>query len=401
MTRTAHSALAEHLAALPVVSTHEHHREDAFHADLDLDKLFANSYVGWINPLPGPIRDRARFLDAVGHSAYFRWLERGLRHIYGVGPITPETWDAVSEAIRQAHVSSPTWHVALMRRFGHYRRAIQDSYWAPGSAAGHPDFFAPTFRINCYVLCHHPLMTDHNGNSPWQRHDLAGLDFDAYLLLLDQVVAEQKQAGAVALKSALAYDRDLAFTSGDRETAARVFGAHPNAVSDADRRAYQDFLLHHLCELAARHDLPFQHHTGLAKLSGSRPLNLEPTIARHPQTRFVLFHGGFPWVHEIGGLLHHYRNVYPDLTWLPLIAPTAAIRAVREWLELGNGAANLCWGGDAWTGEESVGAALALKHVLSVALGQLVEEGSLGLEDARRIAGQVCHENAARIYGLG
>jgi len=392
--------LSDYLATLPVVSVHEHHHPDDWFAGFDLDQLFSSSYVGWINPFHGPITDRAVFLDHVRFNSYFIWAERGIQAVHGTEPITVASWEAVSATMRRAHAANARLHIDCLRTHGHYQRAIQDSYWAPGSDNGHAEIFSPTFRVNSLILCHHSEMADHNGNL--LRTLLADIPdcFDDYLLCVDRLIAERKAAGAVALKSTLAYDRDIAFRLVERRDAARVYGRHPSEVTPAAGRMYQDFMHDYLCEIAGKYALPFQQHTGLAKIAGSNPMNLEPTIARHPNTQFILFHGGYPWVAEVGALAHTYPNVCPDLTWLPLISTTAAIRAVREWLEVTPSARSICWGGDCWTGEESVGAALALKHTLAIALGQLVDEGYFRLSQAEAAARNLCYANAQAIYGL-
>jgi len=65
-------------------------------------------------------------------------------------------------------------------------------------------------------------------------------------------------------------------------------------------------------------DLPVQIHTGLAKLQGSDPLLLDNVISGYPDVRFVLFHGGFPWIYNTVTLAHNYANVIIDFNWLPL-----------------------------------------------------------------------------------
>ena len=392
--------LSTYLSVMPVVSVHEHHQPDEWFAGFDLDKLFSASYVGWINPFRGPITDREVFLDHVRLNAYFVWAERGIRAVHGVGAITVQSWDAVSATIRAAQAGNSRLHIDCLREVGRYRRAIQDAYWAPGSNNGHAEIFSPTFRVNSLILCHHPEMVDHNGNSLGTSFTEIPASFDDFLLAVDRLIGERKAGGAVALKSALAYDRDIAYQPVERRDAARVYGRHPAEVSPAEARAYQDFMHDYLCALAGKYELPFQQHTGLAKLAGSNPLHLEPTIARHPGTKFVLFHGGYPWVGEVAALAHNYPNVYPDLTWLPIISPTAAIRAIREWLEVAPSGRSICWGGDCQTGEESVGAALAFKHTLAIALGQLVDEGYLSMPDAERAAQNLCYANAEALYGL-
>jgi hypothetical protein len=399
MSTTFHHLAAE-IADLPVISAHEHHRGDDDYRGLDLDGVLMRSYVGWMYQIPGQVADRAAFLETVRFNSYFVWLERGLQKVYGTPRITPATWDEISAAIRAAHDASPTWHVDLMRIHGLYRRAIQDSFWNVGSVNGHPELFAPTFRINAFVICHHPEMADHNGTS-LARFSLPWTTFDDHLAAVRAVLVQAKAEGAVALKSALAYDRDIAFRPADRAEAARAFGVRPTEVDPAAQRAFQDFMYDYICTLAAELELPFQNHTGLGLIAGSNPMHLECMIARHPRTTFVLFHGGYPWVQEIGGLAHNYRNAYPDLTWLPLISPTAAVQAVREWLEVAPSGRTICWGGDAFSGEESVGGALALKHVLAEALGQLADTGYLTHEDALVVARRICCENAVHVYGAG
>lgn len=391
--------LHQYLAPLPVISVHEHHREDDAYPGLTLESLLMRSYVGWIYPGHQGITDRAAFLDHVRFNSYFVWLEKGLRAVYGCGPITVDNWDAISDQITAAHAGSRTWHVDLMRRHGLIQRAIEDAFWDTGSAVGHPEFFAPTFRINAFVMCHHPEMADHNGTN-LRKFGLPFDDFGGYLQAVKALLVRAKANGTVAMKSALAYDRDIAFDIVDYDVAARAFNQRAEDVDADTRRAYQNYMYHVCCDLAAELQLPFQNHTGLALIGGSNPMNLQPAIAAHPLTTFVLFHGGYPWVHEIAGLAHNYPNVCPDLTWLPLISPTAAVQAIHEWLEVAQTALGICWGGDAFSGEESVGAALALKHVLAVALAQKVDEGYFGLDDAKALGRMICYENAERVYGL-
>lgn len=53
-------------------------------------------------------------------------------------------------------------------------------------------------------------------------------------------------------------------------------------------------------ELSAKPDLPFQIHTGHARIQGSNPMLLVDLIAANPNTKFILFHGGHPWIGETG-----------------------------------------------------------------------------------------------------
>ena len=85
---------------------------------------------------------------------------------------------------------------------------------------------------------------------------------------------------------------------------------------------------------SAKHDLPFQIHTGQARIQGSNPMLLVDLIEANPKTKFVLFHGGFPWVGETGVIAMRFRNVWIDSCWLPTLSYTMAKRAYQEWLEV-------------------------------------------------------------------
>ncbi len=82
-------------------------------------------------------------------------------------------------------------------------------------------------RVNCLAVGWHPDSHDHNGNS---AHTIAAAlgaqidSFDDYLSLLELFVDTLPDRGQVALKNALAYDRDLRFDEPDEGLARRAFG---------------------------------------------------------------------------------------------------------------------------------------------------------------------------------
>ena len=118
-------------------------------------------------------------------------------------------------------------------------------------------------------------------------------------------------------------------------------GLSPQEVVD-----FQDYIMWRLVGLSAAHELPFQIHTGHGKLQGSNPLLLLDLIEANPRTKFVLFHGGYPWVGETGAIvLRHGRHVWVDSVWLPTISPTLARRALHEWLEV-MPSDRILWGAD-------------------------------------------------------
>jgi hypothetical protein len=421
-----YQSLYQLIESLPVISSHEHLFPDEFHKGLMLEQLFENSYVSLIAGSTGktsvhtrdflaPVRGLSRgysiptedpggreeFLENCRFNSYYVWLEKSLQHIYQFEErITPENWDRVSHLITQKH-SCDKAHLDLLRNIAGYRRVVLDPFWNYGSDLGHPDFFSATMRTDMFVTSFHPDAPDHDGNSPFAHYPEAPTEnFDDYLDFVADLFTQWHHAGAVAMKSASAYDRSLQYGESDRKTAGKVFYQPPDKVSQAETIAYEDFMFNWFCQLCIKLDVPFQIHTGLGKLSGSRPIYLEPVILRYPKIHFVLFHAGYPWYDEMAGLLHNHSNISVDMVWVPLISPSGAVSALHEFIEVVHSSDLIGWGGDAFTSEESFGALLAWRYVVARVLSEKVDDGYMNLAQAEMLAHKLMYANVAKQYGL-
>jgi hypothetical protein len=392
------SGLYRHCESIAAVSTHSHHMRDAEHRGLGLMSLLEHSYVSWVCRPPHHEADRAEYLRRMRHNSYFHYLELSLRSLYAIDkPLDASTWEEFDRAITRAH-GDENHHLRLLRDACGYSRVINDSYWDPGSDEGHPELFAPAFRVNMFFFGYSPAARDHNGNNPFAMYGWdPGMSFDEYLSGLDAVVAQKKQAGCVALKSALAYDRGLDFRPTDKTAARKAFGQDDAAPEDI--RVFQDFIFYEFCRLSAKHGLPFQNHTGLGILQRTNALELQEAIAAHPGTAFCLFHGSYPFTRDIPALAHNYPHVYADLCWLPLISPSACRQAIRELTEVGR-ADMMMWGCDTLTGEESYGALLAAREAVSQAFADMVADRYMTLGDAEALIARVFCGNARALFGI-
>lgn len=383
---------------LPVASSHTHHRPTELHQQLDLGGLLNNAYISWSGRDATVAANRETYLDELGTNTYLVWLSKAVAQIYNRGEITLDSWVDISEALSAAH-ASPEHHFRLLKETCRLKFGVQDSFWQPGDDLGRRYLLRPAYRINAWVLCHGPQVVDHNGNSPWQREGFAPKTLEEYLEDCEADIAAAVDRGCVALKSALAYDRTQSFDNPDRALAKKAFGAAPDKATEAQKLTFGDVVMHHICEVAGKLGVPLQVHLGLGKISGSRPMYFEPMVAQYPQTTFDLFHCGYPWTHEIGGLLHNYRNVYADFCWLPIISTTVAVQALHEYLDVACGNEKLLWGDDCATAEETFGARLAWEHVVAQVLWERVEAGLVGQPAAERLAEKLMYGNVERLYG--
>jgi predicted TIM-barrel fold metal-dependent hydrolase len=391
----------EILEETPVISTHEHHLEDAEQLGLTLDGIIEHSYVSWQGISAETTKSaRELFLKRARYNSYFVWLEKGLARLYDFGGrITAEVWDDLSKQIKKRH-RDPEAHMVILRQECRYLRALADIYWKTGSDLGHSELFMPVVRTDMFVTCFHPSVRDHDDNSPWEFLPLKGLSFGEYIDAVIDFHRNMVRKGARAFKLATAYERPIAINSVEFDRAARIYMADPKEVTREERLIFGDYIINRVCELAAELGVPYQVHTGLGELSGSNPMLLEDTIMRHPETRFVLFHGGFPWYHEIGALSHNHLNVFVDMVWLPLISTSAAAQALHEYIEVVPSIDRIAWGSDCWTSEEALGALLAFQHVVATVLSQKCRDEYIGDGDVRLIAEKLLYRNAEEIYGL-
>jgi predicted TIM-barrel fold metal-dependent hydrolase len=124
-------------------------------------------------------------------------------------------------------------------------------------------------------------------------------------------------------------------------------------------------------------------------------------IEANPKTKFVLMHGGFPWISETGAIvmaeMTRAANVWIDSNWLPTISYTLAKRAYHEWLEE-MPSNRIMWGTDLHHAEGIYAAAEMTRRCLAEVLSEKIERGDLTKEEALRIGRQIMRDNALEVF---
>jgi hypothetical protein len=405
----------------PLYDVHEHHMpETLLDPDVGLLKLLRQSYAGWTQgrpyhlpseradpfQLPGDEgetswADIAPFVEGSGSNAFVRTLVGALSDLYELGRtgITRESWESLDAEIRESH-ARPGFPAEVMARAG-VERIVTDPFSSPLLDA--PAALGPSYRsvarVNALAFGWHPDSFDHNGN---RAHDFAralGLEletFDDYMAFLERFVDTLGDRHQIALKSALAYDRDLHFDEPDEALARRAWGRR--SPPPDEQKAFGDVVVDRLCALAGERGVPFQMHLGTAAIRGSHPMNVAGLIERHPGTRFLLMHLAYPWSRDLFGLAFVYRNIHLDLTWSFLLSPSHFKLALHEALEILPDESRLMLGGDCWHAEESYGALTSGRRLICEVLREKVTDGYLDDAGARRLASKILHENARAFF---
>jgi uncharacterized protein len=411
--------LKAQLDAVPAIDTHDHIMPFEMHrAPDDTDKgkgmtlhaLWQNSYYSWYNPLTawpksGRFDDwwpkaKEDFANARATS-FYRYQLPAFRDLYDVDfdVISDEQARTLNDRIF-ANYQDARWTHDVITNRANIELMLIDPYWGRLKLKTAYPFEVLVFNVTTLVRGFHPAEFSSPSDSPWQFAADEGLkleSLDDYLVVLDRLFQKAKAAGAVCLKTTLAYERTLDFQNIPRESAARVFNRPRNSLSADERKAFEDFIMWRLVELSARYDLPFQIHTGHARIQGSNPMLLVDLIAANPRTKFILFHGGYPWVGETGAIATRHRNVWIDSVWLPTISFTMARRAYQEWLDVVP-SNRIMWGSDAHHAEGIYAATEVTRRILAEALAEKVERAELREDHAFRICRQIMRENALELF---
>ena len=223
---------------------------------------------------------------------------------------------------------------------------------------------------------------------------------------------KQRQGGAVAEKFEAAYLRSLAFDKVDRATAERLYATNSTANQPADYKLLQDFLFRYIASECGRLGMAVHIHTEAGagsyfEVAGANPLNLE-SVLNDPdlrKTRFVMLHGGWPFIGEITALLTK-PNAYLDFSAQDLArTPAALAQTLREWLEFVP--EKILFATDAYPYSPELGweesgwvAARAGRQALAIALTGMMRDGEITRARAAELARMVLRDNARALYGF-
>ena len=405
--------------AVSAINTHDHlmpfekignrNRTDRGEG-MTLRSIWAGSYFPWIHSLEPWPKDGSfdtwwstaqhNFANAKA-TGFYRYLLPAFQDLYGVDfdTITPKQARRLNDRIFENY-KTDKWLREVITERANIELMVIDAYWARLDFTTNYPFTVALCNVTSAVRGFHPSEFSDPLDNPYEfarRHNIKVNSLDDYLAVLERILISAKKGKAICLKSTLAYNRTLRFENLSKERASAVFGRPRKELTGGEIRDFEDFIMWRLVELSAKHDLPFQIHTGQARIQGSNPMLLVDMIQENPKTKFILFHGGFPWVGETGVIAMRFRNVWIDSVWLPTLSYTMARRAYKEWLEAVP-SNRIMWGSDTGTAEGIYGATVFTRQCLAEALAEKVIRKELNEKDALRIGRQVMRENALELF---
>ncbi|MCC6795088.1 MAG: amidohydrolase family protein [Candidatus Hydrogenedentes bacterium] len=377
----------------------------------NLAGIWRNSYYAWNSPLASyaPKQPFAEWwaeahddFDNSRGMSFYRYMLPAFEDLYGVDfdSITPEQAQSLDNRIFENY-KDQRWLYHVVTERANIELMFNDPYWARFKFETYYPFEVLVFNVTTLTNGFNPSEITNPNDSPFafaKKEGLPTKTLDDYLAVLDRMFVKAKEAGAVCLKTTIAYERSLNFENVSRETAETVYGKVRSELSKEQITAFQDFIMWRLVELSAKHELPFQIHTGDARIQGSNPMLLVDLIQKNSKTKFILFHGGYPWIGETGVIMmRHGSHVWVDSCWLPTISYTMAKRAYQEWIDV-MPSNRIMFGADTGSAEGIYGATEFGRRCIADALSEKVDKGDLSFDQAARIGRQILRENALELF---
>lgn len=421
-------SLAAALAKIGLYNTHEHliPEQERVSQTIDFFTLaghyalndvisagLAGGDLATVRDAKAPLEQRWKAFEpywkAARFTGYGQALSIAIAGIYGVQEISASSIRRINDAI--AARNKPGLYDYVLKERANIEWCLVDAYWNVKPAPLDKPYFLLSHRFDRFI-------TPSSQKNVTALEEVSGVSITSlasHKQALEKTFELGLKAGMVALKSGLAYSRELLFHEVPERDAAADFDAMmkggtelPSGFRSQTSRPFrrlEDHMFHHLVQLADAHRIPFQIHTGLQAgnsgfVENTRPTHLTNLFYLYPRVKFDLFHLGYPYQQELAVLGKLFPNVYPDFCWTHIVSPPASRQALDEYLETVPINKILGFGGDYRYPELSYAhAGIARNNVVQV-LARKVEAGLLTEDQALEVGRMLLRDNAVQLFGV-
>ncbi|HPN32941.1 MAG TPA: amidohydrolase family protein [bacterium] len=403
--------------SLRIIDTHEHLLSEKERldkkTDVDFTLLFSHytkedlisaanekSFIEVVFNNRYPIGDRwslfAPYWEAVRTTGYGRASWLAVHDLYGIDELNESSCIALTEKLQAA--TQPGLYRSILKEKAGIDLSLND--------VGHnkldPEFFRSVERFDQFI----DVSSHAEIKQLCRQYGASGVTLAEYTQALRRAFQAGLEYGMVGVKSGLAYNRILKYEDISQERALEVFGKlERKQASGEEIKAFQDYMMHRVLDLADEFDLPVQIHTGLQAGNGnlitnSHPVHLVNLFMEYPDVTFCLFHGAYPYGPELGALAKNFPNVYIDLCWDYVISPSYSMRNLHEWLETVPSNKIMAFGGDYSVVELVYSHAVMARRCVTEVLTEKVRSRYMTEAEALGIAERILRTNALRVFKL-
>lgn len=384
---------------------------------LTLSEVLRDAYIGAaLNAKEDPeklikILRESGFVGTAALSS----IRNAFIELYGIDiyPFKVEKIKELNEKIKEAY-KDPDYIFNILYKRGKIQEIINDiqpDYWKDWIREENPKFDY-TIRIDDVIFPFSKIKPDifipiksENQIDKYCKIKSMNLEsLDDFDIALEAYVNSLSNKARV-IKIGSAYQRSINFQLEENEDGkiAEIF----NKINKKDQKAklnnteamrWGNYVVTFLMSYATIERMPVQIHTGLATMVETDPRYLIDLMKSFPGVQFDLFHGGYPYFHNVPGILSQINNAFIDLCWMPIISWNATKDLLRECLEWSNQKRIIAFGGDCRSAEGSIGALISMKNLVSEVLAEFVDANRITLEDAIEIGKDVFYDNPKKLF---
>lgn len=420
--------LLQEMQKIKIIDTHEHlmERQETMDQGVGVLELFRYSYVflDFINSgLSKEIFEKAESNETwkeleesqkrLKLTSFMRMLTISLRDLYGFdgGIVTENNWKDIDRVIKESY-KNKDWYREILQDKCNFSISFLDHYWNVHKIPYNSKLFLPVLRVDPFILgrkytsLYPEEQNSHTTIEEISREWQMSINtFSEYLTLIDYAIKKYKNSDSPAIKICTAYERSLSFKICEDNIARKLYSKNPESLSIEEKEKLQNYMAHYVIKEATKNNMPIQIHTGYlartsAMLSNSNPEKLNNLFILYPNTKFVIFHFGYPYYRTAISLAKIFKNVYIDFCWVPALSDKIAVEVINEFFELVP-YNKIMWGGDAERLEDAYSSTVVFKEVIAKVLRDRIISGEITFSEAIEIIKAIFYKNANDFYNLG
>lgn len=353
------------------------------------------------------------YWEKTKNTSYSKSLIRGLKDIFGFNDINIKNYKELENELNKSKIKG--WYDNI------YRKAkiekIVNQYVSENldeQLDVDRKFFAPVAWFDfMFKIFKQSDLARIEGDTDTSIHTL-----DDLLIAFDKVFEKKViDKNATAIKISISYTRNLKIRKFTRHEAEKSFNKlfdksivnvswqDEKGLSQKDILPLQDYLIHYVIKFAESTDIPIKIHTGFQDgyqnfIDNSNPASLLEVFREYKNARFVLLHGGYPYINETVAIGKMFKNVFLDTCWLHIISPTSAKYYLHQLIEAVPSNKVFGFGGDYYIIEGAYGHLLFTKENIAAVLAKKVDDGYFNIKEAITYANKILYENPKEFYSL-
>lgn len=407
--------LGEAISNLDLISTHEHlfSEEERYASQPDFfvlaDHYALNDLVSAGLPAGDLVPLRDRRLPAVQRwrlfepwwrharfTGYGQALRIAVRDIYGISDVNAGNIERLNAAIAAAN--RPGLYRDILKRRMKLRYGVLDDYWRGEPVRPDPEYFRLARKFDWFCTPANPAALKRME----EVTSVSITSLDGLVRALERRFQQSLDAGLTAVKSTIAYQRELLFADPSKHEASAAFDALTRG-GNTSRRQLEDYMFRQVLRLTEAHNLPFQIHTGIQAgnanvIANTRPLLVANLLRDYPRVRFDLFHAGWPWPNEVMAMAKMFPNAYADFCWTHILSPASARQALDEMIGAVPSNKILGFGGDYRHVELTCAHSVIARDNIARVLAARVEAKEMTEDEALALARAFLHDNPASLF---